>query len=117
MMCFAVFKDVDGATQIVFDHLPATALAVHTSENTGIRRCINHPVRIWERLHVAGYPEITVPHSDAQFLQSESVQFASRADKVVKTKNLHASKFSRSPMASAFPTNPQMPVIKMRMMK
>ena len=118
MVRLAVFKNVDGSTQIVFDHLPTAALPVHTSENAGIRRCIDHPVRVWERLHVAGASKIGVTYGDAYPLQSESVQFAARPDKVVKTKNLHALQIFAKRDGQCVPhESAQMPVIKMRMIK
>jgi hypothetical protein len=85
----AVFENVNCSTQIVFDHLPTAALSVHTSEDAGIRCCIDHPIRARKRFHVAGASKIGVTYGDAYPLQSQSVQFAARPDKVVQTKNLH----------------------------
>ena len=87
VMAFAVFEKLHRSEEIVFDDLTATGQAVHPGEDAGVGGGIDHPIGGWEGIDIAPGAEIGVENFDAESLEGATIEFASRADKVIETKD------------------------------
>src|SRR5205085_9071712 len=84
----AIFQQIDCATKIMLDYLPATGLVVYTCKDARIRRSVDHPVRVRQSINVARAAKLAVTNSDSRPPQRRPIKLASRTDEIVEAKNL-----------------------------
>jgi len=89
MDTLAVFQDVDGSLQIMFDELPRVCRAIDSRQDAGIGGGVNDPIYRRERLKIAGAADIPVPHDDAERFQFGAIEFAAGAEQVIQSCNFH----------------------------
>lgn len=72
-MRFAVFEQVDGAAEIVFEDLARAAAAIDAGEDAGHGGGVEEPVGGGEGVDVGGAARVEMLHGDAAAFQGEAV--------------------------------------------
>jgi len=80
---FAIFEQVDGASEVVLDQLPAAGFAVHARQHAGVGGGVEDPVAFWQGVDVALVADITMPNIDSEVEQGLAIEVAAGAGQVV----------------------------------
>jgi len=86
----AVFQQIDGAHQVVFQQLPGAGFSVASCQNAGLRRGVDHPVHQRKRFQVAGHADVAVEQLHTQALQGKPVGLAALPGQVVDANHCQA---------------------------
>ena len=100
--------------QIVLDELPAAGATVDAGQDRGVGRGVDDPIAHGGDVRSRWPANIAMADRHAGRLQPLPVQLAAGSDETVKAHNLDASHSLAERSATLLPTNPQMPVITMR---
>ena len=114
-MRFAIFQNVDRASEIVFEQLARAGFAVNAGQHAGIGGGINRKIGGRQSFKIRRAANIRMNYFYAELCQFAEVVFTTRTDEVVHAKDLEFSADSSNALASVLPTKPQMPVMKIFM--
>jgi hypothetical protein len=84
----AIFQDVNGPKQIVFNHLATGSRTVHSGRNTWIRRGVDDPIDDWQLIQIAAQSHVSVENPTADFFESSSIQLRPRSNQIIDSYDL-----------------------------
>ena len=111
----AVFEEIDGAAEVVFDELARAGFAVDAGEDAGVGGGVDDPIDGREGFEVAGGAEVAVEEFDADFFRASRFDSLPGRMKLSKPKRAWPAPDSASERARVLPTKPHAPEIKIRM--
>ena len=86
-MAAAVFEQVDGAVEVVFDDLAAARFAVHAREHARVRGGVDEPIGGRQRFQVAGVAHVAVVEAHAPRAEGVAVALAAGADEIIHARD------------------------------
>src|SRR5262249_1400712 len=83
-------QNINNASEVVLEELPARSRSIQTSQHAWICSGVNNPIDFWKSFEIAAVTDITMKNDPTEFFKDGPVCFGSRSHEVVDTTDRHA---------------------------